>query len=238
MDDLEHWNLSDEFTGHQAAALAVGLEPGRFYDDRDEPTGFRSPAYDSVAAAMRRAYDEAVNLVDVMATWGDRSWTAYCNEWQSPAPLRSNAMHSVIARVVDDLVVPIDQHLATTRTDFCSAVFSRDELLRWFKAREPRFTPKYSFASDAQSSTAGAAESQFGSSAKPLTTTERNTLLSVIAAMAVNKYRFDPTPGARLEMLGTLRADCEKVGVSVSDDTLRAKLREAFALLPEAAPRS
>lgn len=103
--------------------------------------------------------------------------------------------------------------------------------MRWFKAREPRFTPKYSFARDAQSSTVGAEESQFGSSKKPLTTTERNTLLSIIAAMAVKKYRFDPTPNARLEMLGRLRADCEEMGVPLSDDTLRDKLREAFKLL-------
>lgn len=70
---------------------------------------------------------------------------------------------------------------------------------------------------------------------KPLTTTERNTLLGIIAVMAVQGYGFDKSVGARLDKLGELLQDCERAGLTLSDDTLREKLRAAFALLRERA---
>lgn len=67
---------------------------------------------------------------------------------------------------------------------------------------------------------------------KSLNANERNTLLRMIAVLAVGGYSFDPSPGVRLDKLSELRQDTEKLGVAISDDTLRAKLKEAFALLP------
>lgn len=72
--------------------------------------------------------------------------------------------------------------------------------------------------------------------AKPLTTTERKTLLLLIAVMAADGYRIPTTPGARFDGIGELLRDCEKRGVNTTDDTLRAKLREAFDLLRQQSP--
>lgn len=230
MDDLEHWNLHDEFTGHQAAALAVGLEPARFYDEHGCPTLFNSPAYEAVAAAMRLAYEEARNCLDCMTTWNEGAWAVWGGDWVSPELLRSKAMHRVAMMVEYGRAADEEALGRAMKGNFFVDVFSRAELVQWFSERGERFAPKYRFDLT-PSPPPATAEAQQG---KPLATTERNTLLGIIAAMAVKKYRFDPTPGARLEMLGRLRVDCEEAGVEVSDDTLRSKLREAFTLLPGA----
>ncbi len=66
-------------------------------------------------------------------------------------------------------------------------------------------------------------------------TTERNTLLRIIAVLAVRGYGIDPK-ASRIEKLGEVRRDAEELGLSVSDDTLRAKLREAFDMIEKSAP--
>jgi hypothetical protein len=231
VDDLEHWNLHDEFTGHEAAALAVGLEPGRFYDEHGIPTMYSSLAYDAVAAAMDRAYGEARNMLDAMQTWGDGAWATWGHKLSSPDLLRSGAILLAASYVEDDKKPPPWTRLEIEKRPFGLARFSREELAKWFRARRDRFVPKYKFDRRAEAALGGADPQD-----KPLTTTERNTLLGIIAVVAVKKYRFDPSPNARLEMLGKLRADCETAGLPVSDDTLRSKLREAFALLPSTRP--
>ncbi|MCO5118774.1 MAG: hypothetical protein M9951_03965 [Burkholderiaceae bacterium] len=65
---------------------------------------------------------------------------------------------------------------------------------------------------------------------KPLSTTERNTLLRIIAVLAVKGYNINPTAG-RIDKLGEIRGDAEKLGLSISDETLRKKLREAFDMI-------
>lgn len=226
MDDLEHWNLHDQFTGHEAAALAVGLEPGRFTDEHGAPTQFYSAAYEAVSAAMSKAYTEALSTLNALETWGEGAWDLYGPDWDSADLLRSIAAQSAALCVKHARQCPPWVRIAVNEHGFARAEFSRAELARWFEARSDRFAPKYGFA------VRPALESKEAASLeKPLATNERNTLLSIIGVMAVSKYRFDPAPNSRLETLGTLRMDCEKEGISISDDTLRKKLREAFSIL-------
>ena len=60
---------------------------------------------------------------------------------------------------------------------------------------------------------------------------ERNTLLRLVAVMAVQGYGFSPG-AARLDGIGDLMTDAEKVGLPFDDNTLRKWLREAFLQLP------
>jgi hypothetical protein len=232
VDDLEHWNLHDEFTGHEAAALAVGLEPGSFFDQDGQPSMVSSLAYDAVVAAMGRAYDEARSILNAMETWGDGAWASWGHKFDSPELLRSSAALVAASCVKDNRECPPWTRLEVEKRTFRAVSFSRAELARWFDARSDRFSPKYKFDRRSEVALGG-----FESQEKPLTTTERNTLLGIIAVIAVKKYRFDPAPNARLEMLGKLRTDCETAGLPISDDTLRAKLRDAFALLPGDRPQ-
>jgi hypothetical protein len=60
----------------------------------------------------------------------------------------------------------------------------------------------------------------------PLGTRERNTLLKIIIAMAIDKYRYNKdAPHQRAA--GSIAESTAKVGVPVSDDTIRKYLAEA-----------
>lgn len=65
---------------------------------------------------------------------------------------------------------------------------------------------------------------------KPLTETERNTMLTLILGMAVDAYGYDPTQ-VRSSLTGTgkdsLTVMLQTRGYDVSDDTIRKYLKEA-----------
>lgn len=67
---------------------------------------------------------------------------------------------------------------------------------------------------------------------KPQSTRERMGMLKVIYAMAVSGYGFDPTT-KRSKLAPEIAADLARLGLSVSDDTIRRYIKEASDLLPE-----
>lgn len=70
-----------------------------------------------------------------------------------------------------------------------------------------------------------------------LSTRERDTLLKLVIGMAVSGYRYDPT-AARNEAPTEIAGDLVKLGIEVSDDTVRKWLKEAAAtVLPRDAPK-
>lgn len=70
-----------------------------------------------------------------------------------------------------------------------------------------------------------------GEQEKPLSSRERDTLLTLIAAMAKVGYKHDPTNRAN-SAVSEILADVQKVGLSISDQTIRDKLKDAWELLP------
>lgn len=56
---------------------------------------------------------------------------------------------------------------------------------------------------------------------------ERKMMLAVILAMAVDKYGYEPN-ASRSPATGKVRGSVEKIGISVSDDTIKKYLKEAF----------
>jgi len=61
---------------------------------------------------------------------------------------------------------------------------------------------------------------------------ERDTLLRLIIGMAVAGYRYDPA-AQRSKVPSEIAADLEKIGIPVSDDTVRKWLKQAAeAVLP------
>lgn len=66
---------------------------------------------------------------------------------------------------------------------------------------------------------------------KPLSSRERDTLLTLIAAMAKEGYKHDPTNKAR-SAVSDILTDVQKAGLSISDQTIRDKLKDAWELLP------
>lgn len=70
---------------------------------------------------------------------------------------------------------------------------------------------------------------------RPFSTRERETLLTLVATMAKEGYKHDPSNKAKSAVSEILQ-DVQKNGLSISDQTIRDKLKEAWALLP-GAPR-
>jgi hypothetical protein len=67
-------------------------------------------------------------------------------------------------------------------------------------------------------------------SEKPLGTTERNTLLKIIGGLAIAVYKID-IHAERMEKIGEMVTDLAGQGVSVSEKTLREKLKSAAELI-------
>ena len=66
---------------------------------------------------------------------------------------------------------------------------------------------------------------------KELGERERDTLLKLVIGLAIKAYRYDPK-GGRSSVPKDIATDLEKLGLSVSDDTVRNKLSQASELLP------
>ena len=62
---------------------------------------------------------------------------------------------------------------------------------------------------------------------KPLSTRERETLLKIILGMAIKGYVYNPAAG-RSNTPKEIADDLATLGISVSDDTVRQKLKDAF----------
>jgi len=65
-----------------------------------------------------------------------------------------------------------------------------------------------------------------------LTTQEKRSLLSLIAAMACEQYGFDPKVG-RSSVTPSIREDLDRVGLSMDEKTVRKWVREATELVAE-----
>ena len=72
---------------------------------------------------------------------------------------------------------------------------------------------------------------------KPLTTRERDTLLKIIIGMAVTGYKYDPI-AAKSPTPAEVSDDLSKLGIDVSDETIRKHLKKAAELLPRRPPKS
>lgn len=66
---------------------------------------------------------------------------------------------------------------------------------------------------------------------KPLATIERDSLLKLVIGMAVKGYSYDPN-AKKNSAVTEIATDLEKLGLSLSDDTIRKFLKEGAEQLP------
>lgn len=71
---------------------------------------------------------------------------------------------------------------------------------------------------------------------KALGTREKEGYLKLIIGMAIDGYGYDPSE-ARSPLAGELSGNLQKLGISISDDTVRNYLKQAKELLPRDAPK-
>ncbi|MGE0806360.1 MAG: hypothetical protein AB7L76_12485 [Burkholderiaceae bacterium] len=247
MSDLTHWDLAESFTIHQAAALAVGVDPDAFPEEGfDCPVDQRygPPAYYVVVRLMKSAYESARNLVEAanafasmppapdenpdedilfLLTFGG-SRSLFSALLTKDAERVRKKTQRISDWLLNQPVPPSKEFSPQLLLDTWEQRFSRTELDRWFRENGGGFTPKYQFVKGPVEPLAARVTD------KPLSTTERNTLLRIIAVLAVCGYSIDPK-SSRIEKISEILRDADGLGVSISDDTLRTKLREAFAIV-------
>lgn len=68
---------------------------------------------------------------------------------------------------------------------------------------------------------------------KILSTTERNSLLKLVIGMAMAGYRYDPK-ASKNPSVREIADDLQRLGISITDDTVRKWLQEASEFLPQA----
>jgi len=65
---------------------------------------------------------------------------------------------------------------------------------------------------------------------KELTTRERESLLKIIGAMAIEQYGYNPL-AKRSDVVSRIRDDLTTIGLSLDEDTIRQKLKDSASLL-------
>lgn len=71
----------------------------------------------------------------------------------------------------------------------------------------------------------------------PLDPRERTSLLKIILGLAIAIYGHDPRQ-VRMTTVSEIRSELDRVGIALSDDTIRKYLREANELAPDTLPES
>lgn len=210
MVNLEHWNVASDFTGAEVTALVLGNDPS----NANCPVSEGTPLYRKLEIAYNAS----------------RRWHALDDSalvlWEEIGVPRKEELLQSIG--VDQALLHFDpddsENLARwLASDECSGFsiqrFTRTEITRWLNACGLKSI--YGFYRDGPKVE------------KSLHPTERATILKIIIAMAIDGYGYkvadnkSPFPGELVKAIA-------KLGMSVTDDTIRKYLHEAVAtVLPQ-----
>lgn len=238
--DLSHWQTENKFTLKEAASLIAGIDP----------LGSHKPEHASdarFALALRQLDDdyryEANRLIDAVLhhyhpedapnhrlqtiSWRTKALDGIrsINYESARADVLSDSPFTGInsASDVEDLCYPVD-----------AQKFRREEIARWCAIRG--WTSKFDFANKGQDSRWSEDNEGGGQSTPPFNEleiaapklpharTEKN-FLALIAAMAIDKYDFDPN-AERIDTASNLSAMLGAKGFSLTAQSIRGYLKE------------
>lgn len=210
--DLAHWDYAPNVTGLEAACLMLGMDPidPQTAHHRTEPLLDR----------LSRAYERAKHPYDYTLA-----------EAGNVPPLASIALTEKQATLLhgDDLLA----WLEGSASSFAKQRFERHAIRDWIKSS--RLRSLYDFA---DSATAMSDRPDRGQADSCLAETERQSVLKIIIAAACGGYGFDPA-APRSDCAVQIVTDAAKIGIEITDDTVRKYLREAAEkVLPRGAGRS
>jgi len=233
MADLSHWDLADTFTGSEAAYLMMGVDPS-------DPEAWKRST-DHVLRRLERARDRA-HTYAWNAIHAQSRKKAYDNWLYEKTCLYSEVLDPLIFWLIEGEVDPLEDYLSRLKPDVADETFSRKELARWVRNNNVpsiyRFdleasvpaTPSASGATVPQAATPaqGTADDTPAATAAP-NSRERNTLLRIIGGLAMATYKMNIH--GRMDGITEILEDLAQHGVTVSEETLRGKLREAARLI-------
>lgn len=211
--NLTHWTMASDFTGNEITALVMGEDPtlSDFSKNRGGPL-----------------YRKLENSYNALRRWHDLDDRAPL-KWQEIGVASEDEMlHSInvekrLSHFDPDDAYNRSKWLASDEhSGFATQRFSRTEVARWLTACTIQSAYKFIGGKSTDES---------------LSTKERNTLLKVIVGMAIKGYAYDPA-SAKNDAPKEIETDIAKLGISVTDDTIRKYLKEAVeTILPKQPPK-
>jgi len=127
--DLSNWNIAVDFTGEEAAALALGIDPSK--------PGYTSSVVKPLITRMQFSYQKKIDfqLHDPDLEVEDSSLHNWTDDFDASHMLISVEHQKMLDAFGWDEVGPYSSWIANARlSSFNRQRFSREELTRWFNA--------------------------------------------------------------------------------------------------------
>lgn len=237
--DLLHWNFQNNFSAREAAALILGLDPNS--------PNIEEWRLDAVLRRMQRDYKAILNAHSERYVYDDDEYEheetlELLDEARSlDATLSSVWMELLVDFLYedrsDDPDAEFDDWLSDPhQTDFNSQMFSRREIDRWLKTIG--LVSRYEFISlvevpkllisDLINTTPWGIPLaknpvQKVPDEKPVSTKERNTLLTIIAALC-KEAKIDYSKHSKAA--GLIQSAAASMGVSIGETTIEGHLKK------------
>jgi hypothetical protein len=203
---LINWNLAPDFSGDEITALVLGEAPtlSNYTNNRGLPL-----------------YRKLENSYNAFRRWHDLDGRVPVKWQEIGVSSKDEMLYSID---VEERLSHFDPDDADNRSKwlasdehsgFASQRFTRTEVARWLTACGIQSVYKFIGGQSTDES---------------LSTKERNTLLKIIVGMAIKGYAYDPA-SAKNDAPKEIESDIAKLGMSVTDDTIRKYLKEAVEMI-------
>lgn len=236
MADLSHWDHAPQFSAHEVACLVMGEDP---------ETGYVEKSLSPILRRIEADYNEAGTCIYEYFLFG--SWTIGQEKEIAPMPktaLKSSSMERLLCLPLTCRKSYIgdwcDKNLDGSRKgggkNFFDQQFSRKELTRWISENGIRsiynFSPCSSNANDAGEKKESDAKSIKNSECSNqatinerdcLKTRERNTLLTIIAALC-KEAKIDYNTASKAANL--IQGAAASLGVNIGETTIEGHLKK------------
>lgn len=211
MTDLSHWDFAKQFSGYEAAALILGLEPRESAEDEHRVR--------VVAERMELDYSLALHS----ARWEGNPFFEDLPTKQSKDAASKHLVSVELDRLWSDyyegVETPLSDWLDNKRASaFNNQEFSRESIAGWLK----RIDQKSLYRFDKDSAVGPLAASTSVDTKSLLGAKERNTLLVIIAALC-KEAKIDYSKPSKAA--GLIRDTALRMGVNVGESTIEAHLK-------------
>ena len=214
MADLSHWIYANDFTAHEAAYLILGVDPSTDTDSRSAK---------HVKERLQQAYEGALESLKfeifVEPCFSDNFFYEKDEQLTKHKTLKSVAMYLLLDNYVEGDEVSLSAWLNKGRNNFLEQRFSRTELARWIT--ENKLVSQYSFAANQLPESPIKPEVELME--KPLTTRERDVLLTIIAVLC-KEAKLDYTKHSKTA--GLIQSTAASMGVSIGETTIENHLKK------------
>lgn len=216
MANFSHWDLAETFTGREAAYLLMGVDPS------GPDAGMHTARH--ILERLETAYQGAIGRAEY------EGYVEPCYSFDALEP--ENLMSEQAALRSVALWTRLEQFreygdsesftgwLEYSDRAFHAQRFSRRELARWLRENGMKSAYRFDLASSDTTGTDNSDELQRAE--KPLSNRERDTLLTIIAALC-KEAKLDHTKCAKTA--GLIQSTAAKMGISIGETTIENHLK-------------